>query len=127
MKEHYKNPMIHKALDALQALSADEKTRELAERREKALKDEAMFLNEAKKIGREEGRKEGREEGRKEGREEGRKEGRKEGREEGKKETVINLLKLGVLPIEQIAEATGLSVMEIENVKSSLSDSSEPS
>ena len=111
MKDHYKNPMIHRALDALQALSADEKTRELAERREKALKDEAMFLNEAKKIGREEGRKEG----------------LKEGRKEGKKETAINLLKLGVLPIDQIAEATGLSVREIENVKSSLSDSSEPS
>jgi hypothetical protein len=43
--------MIHKAYKTLKALSADEETRELAERREKALKDEAMFLNEAKKTG----------------------------------------------------------------------------
>jgi predicted transposase/invertase (TIGR01784 family) len=63
MQENYQNPMIHKAYNTLKTLSADEETRELAERREKALKDEAMFLNEAKKSGIEEGRKEGRKEG----------------------------------------------------------------
>jgi len=97
MKEHYKNPMIHKALDALQALSADEKTRELAERREKALKDEAMFLNEAKKIG----------------------------RMEGKREIIIKLLKKNLLPIEQIADLTGLDKQEIEKLRLSISEPGE--
>ena len=107
MKEHYKNPMIHKALDALQALSADEKTRELAERREKALKDEAMFLKEAKKIGREEGRK--------------------EGITEGEKKLAIRLLKKKLLTVEQIAEASDLSIQEIEKLKRSISEPGEPS
>ena len=52
MTVQYRNPMVNRALDRLRALSADEKTRELAERRERALKDEAMFLNEARKTGR---------------------------------------------------------------------------
>ena len=51
MQENYENPMIHKAYDTLKAFSADEETRELKERREKALKDEAMFLNEARREG----------------------------------------------------------------------------
>ncbi|MFP4307996.1 MAG: hypothetical protein ACOC98_05395 [Thermodesulfobacteriota bacterium] len=65
MTAQYQNPMINRAMDRLRALSADEKTRELAERREKALKDEAMFLNEARKKGLEHGLKKGRKEGRK--------------------------------------------------------------
>ena len=79
--------------------------RELAERREKALKDEAMFLEEAKRIGREEGKKEGI------------KEGKKEGIEEKRNETILNLLKMKVLTVEQIAEATGAKIMEIEKLK----------
>ena len=51
MTVQYRNPMVNRALDRLRALSADEKTRELAERRERTLKDEAMFLNEARKKG----------------------------------------------------------------------------
>ena len=59
MQENYENPMIHKAYNTLKALSADEETRELEERREKALKDEAMFLNEARREGEKRGEKRG--------------------------------------------------------------------
>ncbi len=90
MKQHYQNPMVNRAMEVLQALSEDEKTRELAERREKALRDEATFLNEAKKAG----------------------------KFEGKKETAVRLLKMKLLSYEQIADATGLDVREIEKLKS---------
>ncbi|MGE0083691.1 MAG: Rpn family recombination-promoting nuclease/putative transposase [Desulfococcaceae bacterium] len=55
MRTRYSNPMINRALDALEIMSADSVTRDLAERREKALKDETMFLNEARRQGMEEG------------------------------------------------------------------------
>ncbi len=65
---------IKKAVTVIHEMSADEKTRELAWFREKALHDEAALLYESKQEGIEEGRKEGREEGRKEGIEKGRSE-----------------------------------------------------
>ena len=104
MTAQYQNPMVNRALERLRSLSADEKTRELAERREKALKDEAMFLNEARKKGLEEGRKEG----------------RKEGLEEAKKKTALNLLRADLLSTEQIADVTGLAVMKVEQLRRSL-------
>lgn len=55
-------------------------------------------------------------EGRAEGRIEGRIEGRAEGRIEEKKAVAISLKQMGVLTIPQIAEATGLSIEEIENL-----------
>lgn len=55
----------------------------------------------------------GKNEGLAEGRAEGREEGREEGRAEGKQEAATKLKKLGVL-VETIAEATGLSIEEIE-------------
>jgi predicted transposase/invertase (TIGR01784 family) len=48
-------------------------------------------------------------------REEGIQRGIQEGRREGKRETARNLKKIGV-PVEQIAEATGLSVEKIERI-----------
>jgi len=44
--------MINQAFDDLETMSADRVTRDFAERREKALKDETMFLNEARRLGR---------------------------------------------------------------------------
>jgi predicted transposase/invertase (TIGR01784 family) len=93
MTAQYQNPMINRALDSLRALSADQKTRELAERREKALKDEAMFLNEA----------------------------RKAGKKAGRKDTAIRLLKMGLLTKEQIAQAADLDIGEIEELNRSIS------
>ncbi|MEZ4524830.1 MAG: hypothetical protein R2941_02785 [Desulfobacterales bacterium] len=47
----YANPVIHTAFDALENLSADAVTRQFAEMREKALKDETTLLNECLRKG----------------------------------------------------------------------------
>ena len=133
MTTQYKNPMVNRALDSLRALSADEKTRELAERREKAIKDEAMFLNEARRKGLEEGLEKGMEKGLEKGMEKGlekgmekglekgMEKGRNEGLEAGRKETALNLLRADLLSMDQIANVTGLEKSEIEKLKRSLS------
>jgi predicted transposase/invertase (TIGR01784 family) len=87
---YYKNPAIHKAFNILETLSADEKNRMLAEIREKALRNERSELSAAKKKGIEEGII--------------------KGESEKAKKTAETLLKMGVLSIEQIAEATELSI-----------------
>lgn len=56
-------------------------------------------------------------ESRQEGLQEGRQEGRQEGEKQGIEKTARNLLKLGVLSDEQIAEATGLAVDEIARLR----------
>ncbi|QTA93699.1 Rpn family recombination-promoting nuclease/putative transposase [Desulfonema magnum] len=60
MREHYTNPKIRKAFGVLESLSADELTRQQAEMREKALKDEVSMLAAAERKGRKVGREEGR-------------------------------------------------------------------
>ncbi|MCP4111907.1 MAG: hypothetical protein GY749_41325, partial [Desulfobacteraceae bacterium] len=74
MRTHYENPLIHKAFSALESLSADEKTRILAQKREESLMNERYELAAARKKGKKEGREEGLEEGREEGREDREKE-----------------------------------------------------
>ncbi|MDR1803565.1 MAG: hypothetical protein LBQ94_08155 [Treponema sp.] len=49
-----KSPQLEKAVGVLKELSADERTRMLAEAREKARRDEVSRLNRAKREGREE-------------------------------------------------------------------------
>ena len=66
--------------------------------------------------GRMEGRLEGRAEGRLEGRAEGREAGLLEGRMESARGTAAALLALGKLTLSQIAEATRLSVEEVEKL-----------
>ncbi|MFP4245209.1 MAG: transposase, partial [Ectothiorhodospira sp.] len=44
-------------------------------------------------------------------------EGREEGRHEARQETARNLIRLGVLRDEQIAEATGLTESEIQALR----------
>jgi predicted transposase YdaD len=73
------------------------------------LKDEAMFLNEARRKGLEEGRKEGLEEG------------LEKGERLGIHKTAIQLIQKNLLSSDQIAEVTGLEVTEIEKLKRSLS------
>ena len=48
--------------------------------------------------------------------EEGRKEGEKRGREETRMETARNLLAIGLLSHDQIAQATGLSLTDVEQL-----------
>ncbi|MEA1053211.1 Rpn family recombination-promoting nuclease/putative transposase [Lamprobacter modestohalophilus] len=54
---------VKQAMSRIRELSADEKARQLAFERERALHDEVSFLNEARREGRREGRQEGRQEG----------------------------------------------------------------
>ncbi len=102
MKEHYKNPIIHKAFDVLQTLSADEEIRHRAEVRRQCMINEAILMAGE--------------------REKGREEGREEGKEEGRKQTAMKLLKMGVLGLEQIAEASEMSVEEVEQLNRDLQD-----
>ncbi|WP_017429380.1 Rpn family recombination-promoting nuclease/putative transposase [Vreelandella jeotgali] len=76
---------VKRAMSRIRELSADEETRRLAFVRERALRDEVSFLNDA----------------------------RREGREEGIEQTARNLIKLGVLSDEKVAEVTGMTVAEI--------------
>ena len=54
-----KNPELKKAVGVLKELSADERTRMLAEAREKARRDMVSRMDGARREGREEGREEG--------------------------------------------------------------------
>jgi len=104
-------PLLIKTVGVLKELSEDERTRLIAEAYEKARRDEASRVNWA----REEGRREGREMGREEGREEARREAREEGKREQTKNIALKLLKRNV-PIDEIVEATGLTLKEIESL-----------
>ena len=84
---------IQDAVVVLHKMSADEKTRELAEMREKALHIEATEKSYA--------RAEGRAEGEAAGLKKGRAEGRVEGRAEGRSELLSELIKQGVITEEQ--------------------------
>ncbi|MCI7597562.1 MAG: Rpn family recombination-promoting nuclease/putative transposase [Bacteroidales bacterium] len=76
-------------------------------------------LEEGKKQGLEEGKKQGLEEGKKQGLEEGKIQGLEEGKIQGARENAIsiarNLKRLG-LPDNEIAQATGLLIEEVEKV-----------
>ena len=93
------SPQLKKPVGVLMELSDDERARLIAEAYEKARRDEASRINWA--------------------REEGRREGREEARQEGRREQVIEiarkLIKLNV-PIDEIVEATGLTLKEIEEL-----------
>jgi len=101
MRTAYTNPAIHKAFDVLETLSADEKTRRLARIREDALRNERSELFYAEKKGLEKGEKRGLEKGRK----------------ENAVKTAKNLLAMAVLPPDQIAQATGLDIEEIQKLR----------
>ena len=88
---------IQDAVVVLHKMSADEKTREFAEMREKALHIEAT----EKSYARAEGRAEGEAVGLKKGRAEGEAIGLKKGRAEGKSELLSELIKQGVITEEQ--------------------------
>lgn len=54
---------------------------------------------------------------RQKGLQEGRQEGLQEGEQRGVTKTALNLIKLGVLSDEQIAEATGLTVADVKALR----------
>ena len=88
-------------MSRIRELSADEEARRLAFVRERALRDEVSLLNDAKR----------------EGLEEGEKLGLNKGERLGVEKTARNLITLGVLSDEQIAEATGLTVADVEGLR----------
>ena len=81
---------VRKAMERLKELSADEETRRLAFVRERALRDEISFINDAERRGRE------------------------EGREEGREAVARNLIAMQVLDDKQIASASGLQEADIK-------------
>ncbi|SEP61528.1 conserved hypothetical protein (putative transposase or invertase) [Ectothiorhodospira magna] len=89
---------VKRAMSRIRELSADEEAQRLAFVRERALRDEVSLLNEA----------------RREGEQKGRQEGEEIGLQKGQRLTAINLLKLGVLTDDQIAQTTGLSLAEVK-------------
>jgi predicted transposase/invertase (TIGR01784 family) len=89
MRTQYKNPAIHQAFNVLETLSADEETRLRVEAREKALKNAASELAAA----------------------------REDGKKTKARETAVKLLAMGLLATEQIAEATGLSIEEVQHLE----------
>jgi predicted transposase/invertase (TIGR01784 family) len=126
-----RNPQIKQAAVKLRVMSADERARDMLERRIKGERDLRMWQKDAMEKGLtkgraeglaeglEKGRIEGLEKGRTEGLEKGRTEGLEKGRTEGvEKERVniaANLLKIN-MPKDQIAEITGLTLAEIDNL-----------
>ena len=87
--------VMNKAVFLLKKMSADDKLREIARIRERALHDEASYIADAKAEGRAEGIKKGRAEGIKEGEKKGIKKGRAEGRAEGAADILEILKSLG--------------------------------
>jgi predicted transposase YdaD len=86
----YQNPIICKAFDVLKDLSADGKIRELAERREKTLKDEAVYLEEV------------------------RRKGEKRGEIQGQIQTYQELLSSGLLPKDMAEQKIAQLNLELE-------------
>ncbi|WP_295544337.1 Rpn family recombination-promoting nuclease/putative transposase [uncultured Thiohalocapsa sp.] len=100
---------VKQAMQRIRALSADEEARRLAFVRERALRDEVSFLNEAKR--------EGREEGLEKGREEGLEKGLEKGRAESREEIARTLITMNLLTDAQIATASGLSEAHIKALR----------
>ncbi|OQY58857.1 MAG: hypothetical protein B6245_09690 [Desulfobacteraceae bacterium 4572_88] len=88
MRTHYENPLIHRAFTALETLSADDRTRILAQQREESMMNERYELAAAKR----------------------------KGREEEKKEVAASMLNEG-MAVEVIMKCTGLSSGEMDRLR----------
>jgi len=111
---------IRKLQDKLDELTAEPGVEHELINIEFGRRDKIAALNRARSEGMEQGLAEGREKGLAEGKAEGRAEGRREGRREGEiesKEVIARKLLKMKMPIEQISEATGLSIEEIVRLK----------
>jgi len=125
IKDEFTAKGLAQAKATLDVLKMNAEERWAYERYQKQLHHEASLYKSTYGLGEIEGREEGREEGIKVGKEVGRKEGRKEGikigeekgRQEGRQEslqqTTQNMKNMGIA-VDVIAQATGLSMAEIE-------------
>ena len=102
-----KDPYIKSAYDQLQRISQDEQKRLEYEAREKAILDYNQGIYEAEQRGE------------KRGEQRGEQRGEKRGEQRGIRSTARNLLALGI-DIHVIAEATNLSIAEIEALKNEI-------
>ena len=113
-----RNPRVGQAVAILKRLSADERTRMLAEEHEKARRDQAAYLKGARMTGRAEGHAAGLQEGEERGLQKGLKKGEMRGLQKGIKKgearglqkgatSVVDLLEAGV-PLAEIKRRLGL-------------------
>lgn len=96
----------------MEEISADEEKRLEYEERQKAIRDHRHILAS--------GRREGLREGLQEGKREGLQEGLREGKQEGKREHAVEMARKMLadkLPIEKIAEYSGLSLEEVHKLE----------
>ena len=105
------DPIMKEVVNAEMAFTEDEIMRRQYTQREKALRDYRSDMAEA--------RREGRQEGILEGKREGILEGKREGRQEEKVSIAVNMLRLGI-DASHIAAATGLSMADVELLKTKL-------
>ncbi len=97
------DPIMKEVVNAEMAFTEDEIMRRQYAQREKALRDYRSDMAEA----------------RREGRQEGLLEGKREGRQEEKVSIAVNMLRLGI-DVSHIAAATGLSIADVELLKTKL-------
>ncbi len=97
MRTHDENQVIHDPFNTWEKMSADEKNRYIAERREQSRINKIIELGAARR--------------------KGRMEGRREGRKEEKEATAMNMIALGSFSMEQITQVTGLSVDEVKRLQ----------
>lgn len=111
------NKAIKQAMGKLKELSADEEPRRVAELRQKAILDEKAIKRRAEELGREEGLKEGLKEGIQEGIQKGIKEGSQK-----EKINIAKKLLSEKMDFVFVSKMTELSLEEIEQIASSLSE-----
>ena len=105
------DPIMKEVVNAEMAFTEDEIMRRQYTQREKALRDYRSDMAEA--------RREGEQKGRREGEQKGRREGEQKGRREEKVSIAVNMLRLGI-DVSHIAAATGLSIADVELLKTKL-------
>lgn len=119
IKDDTTAPGLEEARKRLQYLSMNKQEKQAYDRHIDAIMVQNDVLDTAKMEGRAEGWAEGRAEGRAEGKAEGKAEGRAEGKAEGKAEGIretASKMKSHGLPIETIAQITGLSIDDIRKL-----------
>ena len=94
------DPIMKEVVNAEMAFTEDEIMRRQYTQREKALRDYRSDMAEA----------------RREGEQKGRREGEQKGRREEKVSIAVNMLRLGI-DVSHIAAATGLSIADVELLK----------
>ncbi len=109
--------IMQEAIEAYRHVAATDEFKEIARLRARARHNEASALSNARNQGWIEGEQKGRIEGEQKGRIEGEQKGRIEGEQKGKIEVARNALRKK-LPVETIAELTGLPAPEIEQLAS---------